>query len=261
MPDLKDRTTPVGSVSAPIARRRHHAWRATAAALAITVAAYLLVAYLALPWLWLEDETRHHPALDTAPKVTRNADGIPGDPLNVGLVGDRPQLIRAMLAAGWRPADPITFASSLEIAASVLLDRPDPDAPVSPLYLFGREQDLAFEQEVGSSADRRQHVRWWRAEQVDAAGRPLWIGSASFDVGAGFSHLTGQVTHHIAPDVDAQREQLMTDLARAGQLVRRYRRLGVGPTRDGHNAEGDRYRTDGMVEVGVLRTAAGSPGS
>jgi hypothetical protein len=34
--------------------------------------------------------------------------------------------------------------------------------------------------------------------------------------------------------------------------VRRYRWPGVGATQDGRNAGGDRYVTDGMIEVGVL---------
>ena len=135
----------------------------------------------------------------------------PGWPGQCGLVGSKAELIGAMLKAGWHPADPITLRSSLEIAASVVLDRPDLDAPVSPLYLFGRKQDLAFEQEVGRSADRRHHVRWWLTDQTET-GRPFWIGDASFDIDSGVSHLTGQITHHIAPDVDAMRDQLMSDL-------------------------------------------------
>jgi LssY C-terminus len=239
--------------TAAISPGLRRASRAIVVAVAVAAGTYLLVAYVALPWLWLTDETRHHPALDTTPKVTHNADGIPGDPLNVGLVGGRPLVVKAMLAAGWQPADPVTFASSLEIAASVLLDRPDPNAPVSPLYVFGRKQDLAFEQEVGSSADRRHHVRWWRAEPLDPAGEQLWIGSASLELAAGLRRLTGQITHHIDPDVDAQRDQLMADLEHAGQLTRRYQRPGVGPTTAGRNAEGDRYVTDGMIDVGALR--------
>jgi hypothetical protein len=68
------------------------------------------------------------------------------------------------------------------------------------------------------------------------------------------SHLTGQITHHIDADVDAQRNQLMTDLSHAGQLERQYQVPGVGPTQDGRNAGGDRYYTDGMLSVGVLIT-------
>ena len=64
----------------------------------------------------------------------------------------------------------LNFAlGSLKIAESAVLHRPDPDAPVSPLYVFGRKQDLAFELDVGGSADQRHHVRWWRAEPRDAA--------------------------------------------------------------------------------------------
>jgi hypothetical protein len=225
-----------------------------AVALGIALASYLAIAYALLPLIWTEVERGPHPALEGLPKVTHNADGIPADPLNVALVGDETELVAAMLAANWHPADPVTLRSSLKIAESVVFRRPDPDAPVSPLYVFGRKQDLAFEQEVGGSADRRHHVRWWRAESLDAAARPLWIGDATFDRDAGISHLTGQITHHIGPDIDAERDQLMTGLAQAGQLAGRYEWPGIGATRDGRNAGGDRYYTDGMVAVGILKS-------
>jgi hypothetical protein len=227
--------------------------RRTAVALGIALVAYVLIAYGILPLVWTEVERGHHPALEGLPKVTYNADGIPADPLNVALVGDEAEVVAAMLAAHWHPADPITLESSLKIAESVVLHRPDPDAPVSPLYVFGRKQDLAFELDVGGSADQRHHVRWWRAEPLDAASRPLWIGDATFDRDAGISHLTGQITHHIAPDIDAERDRLVADLAAAGQLAWQYEWPGVGATQDGRNAGGDRYYTDGLMAVGVLK--------
>jgi LssY C-terminus len=226
--------------------------RRMAVAIGTALGAYLLVAYGILPLVWTEVEHSHHPALQGLPKVTYNAEGIPADPLNVALVGNEAELVAAMLAAHWRPADPITWRTSLKIAESVVFHRPDPDAPVSALYAFGRRQDLAFEQAVGGSADQRHHVRWWRAgTEVD--GRPLWIGDATFDRGAGISHLTGQITHHIAPDIDAERDYLMKSLAEAGGLTDRYEWPGIGATEDGRNAGGDRYTTDGMVAVGVLK--------
>lgn len=249
-----------GSRLATIRSRHHHAVRHGLHVGLGLLAAYLLAAYFLLPWLWWAHERGHHPALDGLPKATVNADGIPGDPLNVALVGSKALLIRAMLATGWQPADAITLESSLKIALSVVLDRPDPQAPVSPLYVFGRRQDLAFEQEVGDSADRRHHVRWWRADGEDEAGRPLWIGDATFDRGAGLSHLTGQITHHIAPEVDAERDRLLAALAQAGLLTARYQWPGVGATRDGRNAGGDRYVTDGLIDVGVLAAEPGPPG-
>ena len=85
--------------------------------------------------------------------VTRTAQGIPGDPINVGLVGAKADVLCAMHAAAWYPADPITFRSSVEIIGSVVLDRPYRDAPVSSLFYDGRREDLAFEKPDGASAD------------------------------------------------------------------------------------------------------------
>jgi hypothetical protein len=229
-------------------------FKCAAHALAILSAAllvsYFLVAYVLLPEGWSHYE--HHPSLVAFPKVTTNADGIPGDPLNVGLIGTHAEVMAAFAAAGWHQAARLGLRSDLEIAESVVIDRPDPNAPVSNLYLWGRPEDLAFEQAVGTSARERQHVRFWRTDETGRDGRPLWTGSASFDRSVGFSHLTGQITHHIAPDIDAERDRLMADLAAAGQLQTTYQVTGVGPTLNGHNAEGDRYFTDGEVTIGVL---------
>jgi hypothetical protein len=218
--------------------------------LALAIAAYVVLAYVIAPALW-----RHygaHPSLETAPKTTRGPGGVDGDPLNVGLIGTRDEVIRAMLVAAWLPADPITLRSSFKIAASVLLVHPYPDAPVSNLYLFDRRQDFAFEQSAGASARRRHHVRFWAAPQLGMQGRSFWLGAATFDRSVGVSHLTGQITHHIEADVDAERDKLLADLEAAGMLVRRYRVSGVGPTLGRRNGGGDRYFTDGELSVGVL---------
>ena len=211
---------------------------------------WLLAAYLILPALWRHYE--HHPALEAAPRTTRTAQGIPGDPLNVGLIGPEEALVRAMRGSGWDPADPVTLRTSLRIAGSVLLDEPYADAPVSDLYLFGRKQDLAFEKPVGGSARRRHHVRFWRSVELGRGGVPLWVGAVTFDRSVGLSHRTGQITHHIGPDIDAERDGLIADLREGGWLTELFQVTGVGATALGRNGGGDRYFTDGELTVGVL---------
>lgn len=212
--------------------------------------AYGLFAYVLLPIAWRHYE--HQRGLEGRPMVTRTAQGIPGDPLNVGIVGSKEELVRAMHVAGWYPADPITLRSSMEIVGSVLLKRPYPDAPVSNLYLEGRQQDLAFEKPVGGSADQRNHVRFWKALDSGDEGRPVWLGSATFDRGVGLSRYTGQLTHRVAPDIDEERDLLISNLASAGMLQATYQVTGVGPTLRGRNGGGDTYYTDGEVVVGRL---------
>src|SRR5262249_32566547 len=149
---------------------------------------------------------KRHPDLADEPTVTHTRSGIPGDPLNVGLVGSEEQIDRAMVAAGGYPADRITISSSLRVAAGVVFKRPFDEAPVSPLYLYGRKEDLAFEKPVGDNPRERHHVRFWRSDKLDEDGRRLWLGSATFDKHVGFSRDTGQITHVISPDVDKDRD-------------------------------------------------------
>jgi hypothetical protein len=211
---------------------------------------YVALAYIVMPRLWYHHE--HQPGLAVKPAVTTTPSGIPGDPLNVGLVGEKPDVIRSLTKAGWYPADPITLKSSIEIAGSVVFDRPYHEAPVSTLIYDGRKQDLAFEKPIGASADKRNHVRFWLVIDKGAEGRPVWLGSATLDQSVGLNEYTGQFTHHISPDLDAERGRLIGDLVAAKVVTMLYSVSGVGPTINGRNGEGDRYYTDGEIHFAVL---------
>jgi LssY C-terminus len=231
--------------------RRRGRWQRLAILGAALVLLYLAVAYLILPAYWTH-YARHHPAFDDIPGITHTGDDLPGDPLNVALIGTEAELHKIMLAAGWYPADPLTLRSSLRIAADSVLKRPFDDAPVSNLYLWGRKQDLAFEQPVGDSPRHRHHVRFWRSNKEDPDGRPVWVGSAIYDKRVGLSRRTGQITHMTAPDIDAERDKLFHDLKQTGDLSEVYFVDGFHKTLKGRNGGGDPWYTDGRLEVGVI---------
>ena len=234
----------------PQLRAHHHARleRVLLTLLAV-VAVYTAIAYLLLPALWTHHE--HQKGLANLPMVTRTAQGIPGDAINVGLIGNEKEVLCAMNAAGWFPADPVTLKSSIEIAGSVLFDRAYRDAPVSPLFYLGRREDFAFEKPAGKSADRRHHVRFWKVLDSGDEQRPVWLGAVTFDKGVGVSHFTGAITHHTDADIDAERDLLTSDIERSGMATAKYQVTGVGPTLTGRNGGGDLYYTDG--EVWLLR--------
>jgi hypothetical protein len=215
------------------------------------VLAYLTGAYLLMPVFW-KTYTHRHPALDDVPTITQTSSGIPGDPINVALIGTETELKKIMLAARWYPANPLTLRSCLKIAEATVLKRPYEDAPVSNLYLFGRKEDLAFEQPVGNDPRQRHHVRFWKSDQVDWDGRPVWLGSATYDIKVGLSHTTGQVTHHIAADVDVERDHLLASLKVTGGLAEFYLVQGFRTVLSGRNGGGDPWRTDGDLFVGVI---------
>jgi hypothetical protein len=204
-----------------------------------------------MPAFWTR-YARRHPVLEDLPGITYTADGIPGDPINVALIGTKADLVKIMLAAKWYPADPLSLRSCLEIAEATVLKRSYDDAPVSSLYLFGHKEDLAFEQPVGPDPRERHHVRFWLSDRADFDGRPVWVGAAIFDKRVGLSHTTGQVTHHTAADVDAERDYLFADLEKTGLLAERIVIPGFHKTLEGRNGGGDPWHTDGSLYAGLI---------
>jgi hypothetical protein len=219
------------------------------------VALYFAAAYIVVPQIW-KWYAHRHPAYDDNPRVTQTSDGHPGDPLNVSLIGTEAEVDAIMKAASWFPAAALGIKSDLKIAADTILSRPDVEAPVSNLYLFGRKEDLAFEQPVGHNPRQRNHVRFWKNGKSDADGRPVWIGAASYDERVGLSHTTGQITHHIAPDVDAERDHLFGDLRGTDELAEFYEVDGFHKNLKGKNGGGDPWFTDGKLYVGVIKSSA-----
>jgi hypothetical protein len=221
--------------------------------LVLVLGTWALLAYLVAPWLW-ERYFRDRAAVADAPRITTTSDGHPGDPLNIALVGSEAAVALALHAAGWFPANPITFATSIRIVVDAVLRRPDDDAPVSDLYLFGRKQDLAFEKPAGEGPRQRHHVRFWRSPKNEAGG-PMWLGAATFDASVGLSHTTGEVTHHIGPDVDAERDLIANDLAKADWAASTRNVPGFHSQHEGRNGGGDAWRTDGGLVIVVLGAA------
>jgi hypothetical protein len=189
------------------------------------------------------------------PVRPRTGAGTPGDPINVGVEGSRAAILAAFLKAGWVPADPLSLCNDARLALDFVLHRSYPRAPVSHLYLFGRPEDLAVEQELGTVA-RRDHARLWDTRRRDPRTHlELWIGDAARDTGVEVALAHGVpigTTHHISPFVDAERGRIVAALRRAGVVAAVVMEPGIGPTLLGHNGTGDPFVTDGRVAVIVL---------
>lgn len=245
----------------------------TILALALT---YALGAYVILPYavrMGLKILLRKH-----VPRYTVTGDGLPGDPVNLALIGTEDQLRAAFAAAGWHEADRLGPVSAWRMAQAFVLNRPYPAAPFSTLYLFGRGQDLGFQKPIGDSPRKRHHVRFWaknlaevvQAEQEIATAdfwlntdRPdhgtelLWIGAGTKDTGFSLTKLTFQMTHATDADTNAERDFVMAALKQAGAVgnVTLYDagdRLDVGSV--------NRYVTDGDVALADLIAAPSAAG-
>jgi hypothetical protein len=250
---MNEHREPAHDEETPKIHHRESHWLKAVVVFFFILGVYFVLAYVIIPLLWVRYAHRH-PALDDTPGITLTGDDHPGDPINVALIGTEDQLKSIMKAAKWFRADALGVKADLKIAADTVLKRPYADAPVSNLFLFGRKEDIAFEQPVGNSPQHRHHVRFWKAAKLDDQNRTLWVGSATYDRSVGLSHTTGQITHHIASDVDTERDHLFLTLQETSELIDEELVPDFHKVRSGHNGGGDLWETDGNLRQGTIKT-------
>lgn len=193
---------------------------------------------------------------------SRTREGLLGDPINLGLRGTEEQIHQAMVHAGWHRADELNLRSGWGIVMATLLRRSYPDAPVSPLYLFGRRMAFTYQQEVEGNPKKRHHVRFWPCPPgwLLPGGRQVdWLAAGTYDTAVGLNWFTLQFTHRIHAEVDAERDHILATLfdkkaQNTGIGVRWLRNFSSGYHH--RNGGGDRIRTDGHLAVADLRALA-----
>ena len=236
-------------------------------ALAVAVT-YGIAAYVILPRairMGLRILKRGH-----VPSYTVTGDGLPGDPVNLALIGTMAQLRRAFTVAGWAEADTLAVASTWRMVRAFVRNKPYPTAPFSTLYLFGRGQDVGFQRAIDDSPRKRHHVRFWGllvdrveqslntpsfwrdAERPSDDERALWVGAGTKDTGFSLTRLSLQITHATAADTNEERDFIIAELRRCGVVasIRSHfpgERLTMGKV--------NRYVTDGDVTVAELTTS------
>jgi hypothetical protein len=219
-----------------------------------------LLAYLVLPRLHRILTRLYVP--DYFIGRARTSDGLLGDPVNVALLGSAPQVHGVMQSAGWTLADDVTLASSRRIVSSTLLRRSYLEAPVSPLFLFGRQQDFAYQQEVDGTPGKRHHVRFWRCPPgwLLPGGLAVdWLAAGTYDRSVGLSLFTLQITHKIDEYTDVERDHVVGAITGADPAaeVRVIRDFSTGY--HARNGGGDTIVTDGDLPIVDLRSTAGAP--
>lgn len=213
-----------------------------------------MLAYLALPRIHRMLTTIYVPGYFIG--RTRTSDGLLGDPINLSALGDEAAIHTAMRDAAWTLADQVTLRTSWRIITSTVTRRSYDEAPVSPLFLFGRMQDFAYQQEVAGNPAKRHHVRFWRTPEgwlLPGGTKVDWLAAGTFDRAVGFSLFTLQVTHKIEADIDIERDYIIATVQQAHPEV------GLQILRDfstgyhSRNGGGDSIRTDGDLPILDLR--------
>ena len=155
-----------------------------------------------------------------------------------------------MSRRGWHPTEQTYVAAIWRTLRSFFFRSPYRYSPVSPLYVFGRRQDVSAQKARGSIS-LRNHARFWLTP-LRYRGARVWIGQISRDIGVRMVVGFPPTTHLIDPDVDEARQGLLQELAYSQALTTFAYTKGVGAcTREAPrgNLTNDPYFTDGLRVV------------
>ena len=203
----------------------------------------------------LLDEAGLRRALAALPCCTNNEEAdASGDPLNLVLIGNAEDLFPAFVRRGWHATEATYAGSVRRTLMSFLFGERYIYSPISPLYAFGRPQDIAFQKPRGS-VHQRNHLRLWLTP-LRFQGKEVWVGQISRDIGVKFTTTSKfLVTHVIDPDVDEARNSFIQDLLFSQGLVKvGYAKGGpvASETEPARNLGEDPYFSDGLRAVMLL---------
>ena len=200
----------------------------------------------------IEDEEALRRVLEELPCCTTNADGDEyGDPLNLVLIGEPNDLVPALVRRNWHTTEIIWSRAILRTIKSFIQGERYRYSPISPLYVYGRPQDIGW-QKARRTIHERNHMRFWLSP-MRFRGQKVWVGQISRDIGVKLTLKSPTFTTHVIdPDVDEARRYFVEDLAYSQALARISYAKGVGVvSREAPrmNLVGDPFYTDGFRAV------------
>jgi len=200
----------------------------------------------------IEDEEALRRTLEELPCCTTNADGDEyGDPLNLVLIGEPNDLVPALVRRNWHTTEILWSRAILRTIRSFLQGERYRYSPISPLYVYGRPQDIGWQKARGT-INERNHMRFWLSP-IRFRGKKVWVGQISRDIGVKLTLKSPTITTHVIdPDVDEARRYFVEDLAYSQALAKVGYVKGVGvisKKAPRMNLVGDPFYTDGFRAV------------
>ena len=200
-----------------------------------------------------------HALFAKIPRRIGDKAGNAGDMVNFLILGDEDGVKKVFTTAGWVKVDTDVKTTILAGALASLDKESYLTMPMSPLYLFDRQQDYGWAHaEPIKVVASRNHLRIWKAP-FTVNGQMFWVGAATHDIGFERDRRNNGLTHKIDPDVDLERDYVEKTLSSTGLVAEVSHFLPKEALKEAKTATGGSFHSDG--EVLILKLAASAQGS
>jgi LssY C-terminus len=190
------------------------------------------------------------------PRRIADKAGDPGDMVNFLIIGSQEEMEKVFTTAGWVKVDANVKETVLNGFLASMSKESYLTMPMSPLYLFGRQQDYGWAHaDPIAVVASRNHLRIWKAS-FEVNGRTLWVGAATHDIGFEKDQRNNGLTHKIDPNIDLERDYVEKTLASTGLVAEVTHILPANPMQEAKTATGGSFHSNGQVLVLKLGESA-----
>jgi hypothetical protein len=183
------------------------------------------------------------------PRRISDKAGDPGDMVNFLILGSQNAMEKVFTTSGWVKVDANVKETVLNGFLASMSKESYLTMPMSPLYLFGRQQDYGWAHaEPIAVVASRNHLRIWKAP-FEVNGRTLWVGAATHDIGFEKNQRNNGLTHKIDPNIDLERDYVEKTLTSTGLVAEVTRVLPQNPMQEAKTATGGSFHSNGQVLV------------
>ncbi len=171
------------------------------------------------------------------------------EPVSLIIVAKGDQhLIDSMKNSGWDLAELPNISTMIKSAKTAINNDSYPTAPMTPSFWNAEVHNFGFQKPTDKNSVRyRHHARFWKTNIQTQDGRSIYVGTISLDVG-----IKWYITHRIGPDIDTERELMLSDLKRADK-VNDYYKIQLVEPHLGKNFVKDQFFTDGKSYIIYLK--------
>jgi hypothetical protein len=177
------------------------------------------------------------------PKQSYSLLGLPMEPINIVVVGNRRYIYRHFKQHGWFAADKLGAISLIKALVASSFNLSYHEGIIGKSYVKGKPFLLGFQRPTRADTFRRRHhLRLWQTPYKINARR-VWAGTLSYDRSVGVSKSLWP-THHISPTLSWEESFLAASIG-----IKRPRHLTLSRPSQGQLGNGDHYQYDGKALV------------
>jgi hypothetical protein len=181
------------------------------------------------------------------PLRVKTPTGVDSDIVNLLFIGAAEDIESGFRDAGWLEARALGMKTGFKTVVAAMRQQGYEEAPFSKLLLEGKEPDYEFQKDLNTVA-KRHHLRIYRRPET-FQGQPVWVSSATHDIGIGVARGGTKWYHVIDPEIDKERQKVADDLLFAGAATGYTLVEREHAPKKASNATGDELRTDGRIMV------------